>query len=407
MSQLSIGEISIKDLCSEKMSSLQMGSKGITDLHIDVITLFLKSNDKLTLLNLENNKITDEGIIALSDELQTNTRLTVLNLANNNISDDGARILAEGLDTNTVLKVLNVRGNWEMYGSGTEDLAASAMKSRRLKIFNGISLGQLRKNNKNTVAHNFSEIKMGDAGAYVLAMHMKISTSLTKLNLEMNQIGDEGMQFIGNILKNHRIKVNSNMGVLIHKTVSYPGQKIGQILEYGKIVSYDQTATYNHLGHPITFYRLSDGRGWIHNYIASDPKGLNGVVVVKNSLSELCLKCNRIGNVGAHAIGEVLKNNSTLRELNLDTNCIGSVGAKAISAGIETNNALTKLWLGQGNNIGDIGISSIANFLISNGSLRDLRVSQNAITCHGAKAIGNMMKKKYNINNYASTNEQY
>ena len=57
----------------------------------------------------------------------------------------------------------------------------------------------------------------------------------------------------------------------------------------------------------------------------------------------LSLNYNKIGDVGAAAIGEGLKANAVLNTLNLELNKIGDVGAAAIGEALKGNAVLLVL----------------------------------------------------------------
>jgi len=54
---------------------------------------------------------------------------------------------------------------------------------------------------------------------------------------------------------------------------------------------------------------------------------------------------NNIGDVGAHALAEVLKVKTALKDIQLDHNKIGNVGAQALAEVLKVNQTLKKLFL--------------------------------------------------------------
>jgi len=84
------------------------------------------------------------------------------------------------------------------------------------------------------------------------------------------EMGDEDL--VRSIMCNHP------KGVAIRKAPAYPGESIGEGLRSGQMSAYNETTNFEFEGHNITFYKLSDGRGWVHNYIPNDPSALNGVI---------------------------------------------------------------------------------------------------------------------------------
>ena len=71
---------------------------------------------------------------------------------------------------------------------------------------------------------------------------------------------------------------------------------------------------------------------------------------VNDSLTELTLCANNIGNAGAAAIADALYVNGSLTSLNLMLNYIGEEGGVAIAEALKVNGSLTKLNL-EGNEL--------------------------------------------------------
>jgi Ran GTPase-activating protein (RanGAP) involved in mRNA processing and transport len=96
------------------------------------------------------------------------------------------------------------------------------------------------------------------------------------------------------------------------------------------------------------------------------------------SLTELNLYYNSIGDDGAKAIAEALKDNTVLTTLYLGYNSIGDDGAKAIAEALKVNTVLTSLDL-RSNLIGDDGAKAIAEALKDNYVLTTLDLDNNRI----------------------------
>ena len=60
---------------------------------------------------------------------------------------------------------------------------------------------------------------------------------------------------------------------------------------------------------------------------------------------------NRIGDVGAKAMAEVLKSSGSLVTLDLQQNRIGDVGAKAIAEALKSSGSMVTLGLNSNSNI--------------------------------------------------------
>eukprot|EP00566_Odontella_aurita_P009918 CAMPEP_0113575366 /NCGR_PEP_ID=MMETSP0015_2-20120614/27653_1 /TAXON_ID=2838 /ORGANISM="Odontella" /LENGTH=434 /DNA_ID=CAMNT_0000478587 /DNA_START=31 /DNA_END=1335 /DNA_ORIENTATION=- /assembly_acc=CAM_ASM_000160 len=111
------------------------------------------------------------------------------------------------------------------------------------------------------------------------------------------------------------------------------------------------------------------------------------------TLLRLHFKELELGDVGASALAEALKCNTTLTHLDLNDNNIGDVGASALAEALKCNTALIKLSL-KYNSIGDVGVSALAEMLKCNTTLThlDLHLNDNDIGDVGASALSEMLK---------------
>ena len=113
-------------------------------------------------------------------------------------------------------------------------------------------------------------------------------------------------------------------------------------------------------------------------------------------LTELNLNANNIDPVGAAAIAEALKNNTTLTttltELNLNGNNIGPDGAAAIAEALKEHKKLKYLYL-NGNNIGNDGAAAIGEALKKNETLIIIEMKSNNIGPVGVDAIAEGLKE--------------
>jgi hypothetical protein len=114
------------------------------------------------------------------------------------------------------------------------------------------------------------------------------------------------------------------------------------------------------------------------------------------TLLKLEIHCNSIGDEGARAFAEMLKVNTTLKTLNLYGNNISYIGAKALAESLEVNKTLTHFYIGC-NNIGDIGAENIADMLKVNRTLNLLDIHCNNIGNDGMEKIAEGIKGNLNL----------
>ncbi|CAF2122397.1 unnamed protein product, partial [Rotaria magnacalcarata] len=140
--------------------------------------------DKST-FNLSNLKLTDLDMEIVAKELEINTSLTKLRLFMNQISDIGAQHLADALRTNTKMepqiRKINVTPP---------------------PIYSNPQLTELITNNVNSTNVNFPSKNLTDQDMEIVANELlQVNQSLTLLQLQTNQIGDSGAQYLADALK--------------------------------------------------------------------------------------------------------------------------------------------------------------------------------------------------------------
>ena len=65
-------------------------------------------------------------------------------------------------------------------------------------------------------------------------------------------------------------------GVGIRHAAAYPGERTGESVKAGELMAFTETATVQHdhsdgNSYAITFYKLADGRGWVHDFHPDKP----------------------------------------------------------------------------------------------------------------------------------------
>jgi len=77
-----------------------------------------------------------------------------------------------------------------------------------------------------------------------------------------------------------QLMVNNLNGIGIRVEAALGGKRIGTKVSFGDKFFFTHTRTQNNKGRVITFYKLDDGRGWIHNFVSKTPDTLDGVKVL-------------------------------------------------------------------------------------------------------------------------------
>ena len=129
-------------------------------------------------------------------------------------------------------------------------------------------------------------------------------------------------------------------------------------------------------------------------------EGASHIARTVNLIEYLDLSCNLIGDTGASAISEAVRETATLKTLILYNCRITSRGGEDLSKALAQNSSLVKLDIG-GNNLGDEGISHVADALKHNKQLKELWISYCGMTDKGAASlasalsVNNSLKKLY------------
>ena len=109
---------------------------------------------------------------------------------------------------------------------------------------------------------------------------------------------------------------------------------------------------------------------------------------VLQSVTELDISGNNIGDVGIACLATVLQANTTMKRLDIGRNLNGIAvnGAKSLGKAISVNSSLEVLDIG-GNSIGDEGVAHIANALQTNTTMKALIVFECGISDKGAESL--------------------
>ena len=277
----------------------------------------LAVNSSLTSLDLQANNIGAKGGVAIAEALKANGSLTSLNLATNNIGQEGGAAIAEALKVNSSLTSIDVGGN---------EITKEAVLAL-VKVFK----------EKQMTYINLTSCNLDADGAKEVAEYVRVSCSLTTLDLQGNKLGPESGEAIAEALK-----VNGSLTIL-----SLYNNQIGEagaaaIAEALKVNS--SLTSLNVSGNNITGVSAHE---------------LATVVLGKHNFEIFChipLKELRTGNQttldlshrgidvpGALVMAELLRTVDSLTTLNLFDNQIGAEGGVAIAEALKVNSSLTAL----------------------------------------------------------------
>lgn len=317
--------------CLPNLLKLIISNNNIKDDGLKLlIDSFLDSNNKLTLLNIKNCNISKNGIRKLTDILQKMKYLRQLIIGSNRLENDGINNLSYNFKSESGLRnfVLN---EISLSSSGARSLVSS------LKLFNFLVQLNLSNNyikddgilavfNKISLKHlevlELENCYFGKLGAIELSKYLNNLKNLKILNINQNQIRDDGIISIINCLA----ASNRNLRELHIEKCNF-GCK-GSI-EISKAMENFQDL----INFSVSFNRLED-RG-AFSIFRTLTKFNNKLVILK------ARDCH-FGIVGVSELSIGLENMIFLEEIDCQSNILRDKGAKKLFSSITINNRRLK-----------------------------------------------------------------
>ena len=377
---------------TSKLKHLDLRSNFIGAGGAKIISQYLMMNPSLTALNLGNNNIGEEGTVDITNSLLKNEQLNTICLTGNNIGSSGAQAIAElfiinntinnvdlsynnftniGMDiitrsltTNKSLIYLNLAKNISTYGELALlcevlklnlSMATLILCNNSISDAGALSISNLLLTNCTLTSINLSDNLISDIGAIHIAECLK-KNNLIELDLEINQVGDQGLKVLSKALRynnsldllNLSFNNISNTGVNHLSKAMKTNQKLSQLL--------------------LMSNNITDAKKWITNLLKHN-----------NSLQYLDISCNSIRNKGLEYFSNALGINESVTELNFSQNSIGDDGAKFITLALSKNIALLSLDISE-NDMSEVGMNVIIQGLKNQPSrLIELAICQRGI----------------------------
>jgi len=183
--------------------------------------------------------------------------------------------------------------------------------------------------------------KLTSPAATSILQSLEGNKALREVNLNDNEIGDEGIEELARVLGGHQ-----------HLTIlDLSGNKLGD-------------------------------KG-----IAS----IAGVISDNHDLESLLLSRNSIGDEGALAIAHLLERSNTISSVQLQGNNIGDKGVAAIANALQKNRSVSELDLSS-NSVGNVGALEVRKLLDKNKVLEGVNLSLNKI--HGGPDLSSFLESE-------------
>ena len=242
---------------------------------------------------------------------------------------------------------------------------------------------------------NLNEID--DYGAGSLSAAMKVNTVMTNLGLGYNKIGASGAASLSEAIKVNTVLTNMDL-----RGNNIGGSGAASLADAIKVntVLTNLDLSFNEIGNSgaaslsdaIKVNTVLTNLGLGYNKIgASGAASLADAIKVNTVLTSLDLSFNEIGNSGAASLSDAIEVNTVLTNLGLGYNKIGASGAASLSEAIKVNTVLTNMDL-RGNNIGYSGAASLSDAIKVNTVLTNLDLSFNEIGDSGAASLSDAIE---------------
>ncbi|XP_053882523.1 NACHT, LRR and PYD domains-containing protein 3-like isoform X1 [Malaclemys terrapin pileata] len=320
---------------SQSLTELNLGGNKLGEAGVRRLCEGLKHpNCKLQRLLMWSCDVTDACCGDLAAVFRTSQSLTELDLgAHYSLGDAGVRRLCEGLKhPNCKLERLKL---WSCHLTDASygDLAAVLSTSQSLTELN-LSHNKLVSVSK--VPQVLFDNKLGDARVQLLCEGLKHpNCKLQKLELWDCGLTDTGFGDLAAVLRTNQSLTVLNLG----------GNKLG---DAGVRLLCDG------LKHPNGKLQKLDLKGC--SVTATGCRDLAPVLRTSQSLTELSLRGNNLGDAGVRLLCEGLKHpNCKLQRLDLRYCGVTATGCGDLAPVLRTSQSLTELKL-RGNNLGDAGV---------------------------------------------------
>ncbi|XP_067897771.1 NLR family CARD domain-containing protein 3-like [Heterodontus francisci] len=353
-----------------KLQNLELERNDLSHKCCEALVFILSNSKMLSNLNLSNNNLGDRGICLLSTALKDpQSRMQKLNLSNNNLSFGSWEELVNVLITNQTLRELNVSNN-RMGEAGLRKLS-TALKDPRCKLQ---KLG----------LNNTSTLDFGMMGSYLEETGMKIVCDVLKdprctlksLELAKNSLTQKNYEELASAIR-------------INHTLTH--------LDLSSNVIQDS-------GINVLSLALMDPSCSIQSLMMTDTKltstcceKLASVLVTNQSLRELDLSMNKLGDSGVCALSTALKEPyCKLETLGLKRTSLTDGCCKKLVTALSTTQTITHLDLSD-NSFTDSSIKNFCSLILTCGNLEVIRLEQNQFTTNGQMALKKLSLEKSGV----------
>ncbi|XP_061468742.1 uncharacterized protein LOC133377971 [Rhineura floridana] len=375
-------------------------------------------NSKIRKLELDGCQLTDCCCVDLATVLSTNQMLLELDLQSTSLKDSGVMLLCKGLiHPNCKLEIL---GLWDcdLTSACCSDLSTVLSTSQtliELKLGDNPLLGDqgvhllcegLKYPNCKLQSLGLEECDLTAASCQDLILVLSTSQTLMKLNLERTKVGDAGVKLLCEGLKHPNCKLQTLLVGTSELTLACcgdlasvicTGQTLTELaLEYNKLEDSGVRLLCEGLKQPNC--KLQKLRLAQCNVTPASCRDLSSALTVNQTLTELDVECNRLGDSGVKVLCEGLKHpHGKLQILNLFNCDITAACCGDLASVLSSNQTLTELYLGC-NKLGNSGVKLLCEGLKHpKCKLQKLCLCESEITAAGCGEISSALSTSHTL----------
>ena len=387
----------------ELNKNISIRSISFTGYHFEGVTgeAIIKElfNDRhCTISNGESRSSNTGCTISNRDSRSSNTGCTItsLDFSYNNLDVNARHTIAEALFANTTLKDLVLRNIELEKSEGYEIIDAL----RNNKTITSLDIG---KNNEDVSENYYTdddyeeyEEVFTNIEKYLIAIAnmIKENSTIVKLNLEKNCLGDFGIYEIADALRYGTQEIVN--ALCMNTTITTLNLDNNYIGKYG----IHELANALRVNTTITNLNLS--RNYLREYGTQSEIGIIAIanaLCKNNTITELNLEHNKIGLNGALELSKALCVNKTIKILNLEHNKLRERGACAIAEALCVNTTLQCLNLNN-NKLEKYEVHAIINALCNNNTITSLHLVCNELGKNERKEVRDALCKNHTLTEF-------
>ena len=264
----------------------------------------------------------------------------------------------------------------------------------------------LKKKNSTLKKLNLSYNYLGNEGCSLISECLKYNKSLISINLSGNNILNEGLvSFANNIQKEYNTTL---------KSINFKDNSITSsgIIQFCNILKNESSERFKKIDFSVNY--LDDTGLSDYGYFISQFNNIKSIVLSdkfsKHALNNFFIYCQNLNNLkkinfyqinltyeSTKSFNELLINNKNIQKLLIKTNRnLRGDGIADICPGIQHNLKISLLSL-SACNIGDLGAEELAKALFRNIDLKEIYLDDNKIGFNGIKALSEKVLGKVSL----------